>query len=89
MLGFYYEKVEKNLCTQAELESACKALQENMDIYGTAADFARYYGVPEGSIRAAISRKLIAKPVRKVFYPFHKFREVVPASWRRKRNKQE
>ena len=82
ILAYYKNKVDNNLCTMAEMESACKVLQENMEIYGTIADFAKFYEVSEGNVRSTINRRLIAKPVRKVFYPFHKFSKIVPRSWR-------
>lgn len=84
ILSFYKYKVDNNLCTPEEIESASKALQENMEMYGSIQDFARFYGVSEVNVRAAINRKLIAKPVRRVLYPFHKFRKIVPEKWRKK-----
>ena len=82
ILDFYKDKVENNLCTLEEIDSACKALEENMEIYGTIADFARFYMVTEGNVRSTINRKLIAKPRRKVLYPFHKFLKIVPDKWK-------
>lgn len=82
ILSYYKYKVDNNLCTPEEMDSACKLLQENMKMYGSIADFAKFYGVSEGNVRSAISRKLIAKPIRKVLYPFHKFLQIVPNRWR-------
>lgn len=84
MLAYYKYKVDNNLCTMAEMESAQKALMENMQVYGTIDDFANFYGVYPGNVRATISRKLLAKPIRRVFYPFHKFLKIVPTKWRKK-----
>ena len=84
MLAYYKYKVDNDLCTMAEMESAQKALTENMQIYGTIDDFAKFYGVSPGNVRATISRKLLAKPIRRVFYPFHKFLKIVPTKWRKK-----
>ena len=84
MLAYYKYKVDNDLCTMAEIESAQKALTENMEIYGTIDDLAKFYGTSPGNVRATISRKLIAKPIRRVFYPFHKFLKIVPAKWRKK-----
>ena len=50
----------------------------------TIEDLAKFYGVSPGNVRATISRKLIAKPIRRVFYPFHKFLKVVTTKWRKK-----
>ena len=84
ILAYYKYKVDNDLCTMAEMESAQKALTENMQIYGTIDDFANFYGVSPGNVRATISRKLLAKPIRRVFYPFHKFLKIVPTKWRKK-----
>lgn len=84
ILAYYKYKVDNDLCTMAEMESAQKALTENMQIYGTIDDFANFYGVSPGNVRATISRKLLAKPIRRVFYPFHKFLKIIPTKWRKK-----
>ena len=84
ILGYYKYKVDNDLCTMAEIDSAQKALIENMQVYGTIDDFANFYGVSPGNVRATISRKLLAKPIRRVFYPFHKFLKIVPTKWRKK-----
>ena len=84
MLAYYKYKVDNDLCTLAEIESAQKALAENLEIYGTIEDLARFYETSPGNVRATISRKLIAKPIRRVFYPFHKFLKIVPTKWRKK-----
>lgn len=84
MLDYYKYKVDNDLCTMAEIESAQKALMENMQIYGTIEDLANFYGTSPGNVRATISRKLTARPIRRVFYPFHKFMKIVPTKWRKK-----
>lgn len=83
ILDFYKYKVDNNLCTSAEIESASKLLQENMEVYGSIKDFAEFYGVSEGNVRSTINRKMIAKPIRKVLYPFHLFRKIAPEKWRK------
>ena len=84
MLGFYKYKVDNNMCTMDEMNSAARVLQENLDISGSIKDFSTFYGVPENQVRSTISRKLIAKPIRVLLYPFHKFLRIVPDSWRKK-----
>ena len=81
ILAFYKNKVDNNLCTMEEMETACKVLQENMEVYGSISDFAKFYGVSENNVRVAINRRMFAKPVRKLLYPFHKFCKVVPEKW--------
>lgn len=82
ILEYYIQRLKTNKCTMAEIQSTTKALEENMDIKGTISDFASFYNVPEQNIRNNISRKLMAKPERKLLYPFHKFAKIVPDKWR-------
>lgn len=51
MLAYYKYKVDNNLCTMAEIESAKKAIESNMEIYGTIDDFSRFYDVSPGNVR--------------------------------------
>lgn len=78
---FWEYKLDNNLCTPEEIESAKNAFMDNMEMYGTITDFAKFYGVSEGNVRTAINRKLLAKPKRVLLYPFHKFRKIVPEKW--------
>ena len=84
ILGFYKYKVDNNLCTPEEIKNAEKVLMENMEVYGSIKDFAEFYGTSEGNVRSTINRKMFAKPVRKVLYPFQKFLKIVPGKWRKK-----
>lgn len=84
ILEFYIFKLKNGKCTMAEIESVTKAIEENTEIYGTISDFASFYGVPETTVRTNIFRKMFAKPLRKVLYPFHKFHKIVPSKWHKK-----
>ena len=84
ILGLYKYKVDNNLCTPEEIKNAEKVLMENMEVYGSIKDFAEFYGTSEGNVRSTINRKMFAKPVRKVMYPFQKFLKIVPERWRKK-----
>ena len=84
MLDAYKYKIENNLCTASEIESASKVLMENMELTATISDIAKFYGKPETNVRVAINRRLIAKPMRNVvLYPFHKVQKVMPETWRK------
>lgn len=88
ILGFYKYKVDNNLCMMSEVESAKKALQENMEIDGTIDDFAKFYGKSKDAVNGIIKRNLIQKPKRNVvLYPFHAFLKIIPASWRKSSDK--
>ena len=82
ILDFYKQKVLTDGCTMDEINSATKALEQNMNLFGTISSFAKFYDVPENQIRATISRKLFAKPKRVLLYPFHKFSAIVPEKWK-------
>lgn len=83
-LDYYKKRVSEDACTMEEINSVAKTLEENMQIHGTISDFANFYNVSESNVRATISRKLIAKPKRKLLYPFHKFAKIIPDGWRKK-----
>lgn len=82
ILAYYKHKVDNNLCTMEEMNDALKALESNMVVHGTISDFAKFYDVSESNVRATICRKLLAKPKRKVLYPFGAFAKIVPDKWR-------
>jgi hypothetical protein len=84
ILEFYIFKLKAGKCTQQEAESATKTIVSNMEIDGSISDFAKFYNVSESNVRAVIARKLLAKPKRILLYPFHKFIQIIPESWRKK-----
>lgn len=84
IIGYIKYKVDNNLCTPEEIESVSRMAMENLELYGTIEDLAKFYDVPEVNVRNAIHRKLVAGPKRVVLYPFHKFSKVVPEKWRKK-----
>ena len=84
ILDYYKYKRTNGKCTIEEIKSVTSAIVENTELDGTISDFAKFYGVSETNIRATISRKLIAKPKRKLLYPFHKFAKIIPTKWRKK-----
>lgn len=80
-LDYYKKRIQNDSCTMEEINSAAKAIESNMEVHGTISDFAKFYDVPETTIRTNIARKLFDKPKRKVLYPFHKFIKIVPDKW--------
>ena len=82
ILGYYKYKVDNNLCTPEEIESATRVLQENMEMNGTIDDFAKFYGKSKDAVNSVIKRRMFQKPKRNVvLYPFHVFQKLVPKSW--------
>ena len=84
ILDYYKYKLVNGKCTMSEIQSVTDAIESNMEIEGTISDFSKFFDVPEVNVRATISRRLIAKPKRKLLYPFHKFFRVVPDKWKKK-----
>lgn len=81
ILDYYKYKLQNNLCTMDEIDSLAKTIEQNMQINGTISDFAKFFDVPEVTVRTNINRKMLDKPKRKVFYPFAKFLKIVPEKW--------
>lgn len=81
-LSFLKYKVDNDLLTMEEVESIARVIEENLTLIGTADDFARFYRQPRTNISSVISRGMIQKPVRRVFYSFTAFRKIIPDKWR-------
>lgn len=85
ILDYYKYKLTNGKCTMDEIKSVTDAIMENTELDGTISDFAKFYGVPETSVRSNICRKMFDKPKRKLLYPFHKFARIVPDKWHNKK----
>lgn len=84
ILGYYKYKVDNNLCTMDEMNDALKALEENMDVYGTAEDFAKFYGKSKDAVNGIIKRNVVERPRRNVvLHSFRAFVKRIPSSWRK------
>jgi hypothetical protein len=82
IIGYIKYKVDNDLCTPEEIESVSKMAMENLKLYGTIEDMAKFYNVPESKVRNTINRKMIEKPKRRVYYRFLSFLKIVPNKWR-------
>ena len=80
-LDYWRFQLDNGTCTMAELDSVAQQLQSGLDIEGTAEDFARFFGRSEQDVRNVISRKVIAKPRRRVFHKFIPFLKSIPKNW--------
>lgn len=83
IIGYIKYKVDNDLCTPEEIESVSKMAMENLELYGTIEDMAKFYDVPESKVRNTINRKMIEKPKRRVYYRFLSFMKIVPNKWRK------
>ena len=81
-LDYMKYKVDNDLLTMEEMESMARAIENDMTLLGTADDFARFYDQPRTNVSSVINRKMMQKPVRKVYYSFNAFRKIVPDKWK-------
>ena len=80
-LGFLKYKVDHDKMTLEEEQAFVRLIEKNIPLLGTSEDFAKYYKQSPVNIRSVISRKLMEKPIRRVFYPFISFAKKIPKKW--------
>lgn len=85
-LGFLKYKVDNDELTTDEVDSLVRSIVACTDLVGTAESLAKFYGQSTHNVQCVVNRRLLRKPVRRVYYPFREFSEVVPASWRKPKN---
>ena len=81
ILRFYDQRLDS--CTIEEAESVSDAIISNVELRGTAEDFARFFGKSVDSVRHILHRKVFDKPKRQVTHSFTKFLKQIPKSWHR------
>ena len=81
ILSFLRYKIENDFLTMEEVESVSKVIENSLVLLGTADDFSRYFGKPKTNISSVINRRMLDRPVRKVFYRFGSFLKIVPDKW--------
>lgn len=84
-LDYVKFKVESDRLTADEVASLVQSVVDGCDLYATAKELARFYDQTEHNVRCVINRRLLAKPRRRVYYPFSAFAKVVPDSWKRRK----
>ena len=84
LLQFLQYKIRHKCLTVSDAQ-ALQKLFNDIDISGTADDFAKFYGQHPVTVRSVICRKYIGKPHRAVLYSFKQFRNILPALWRKRR----
>lgn len=82
-LGFLKYKVEHDGLTLEEERAMLRVFEDSVRLSATADDLAGYYGRSPEAVRSVISRKLMAKPKRRVMYDFTEFRTIAPDKWRK------
>lgn len=84
-LDFLKYKVENDLLAMEDIDSIASAIKEDLKIVATSDDLATFYGQSNGNVRSLISRRMIQKPHRRVYYSFNAFSKIVPERWKTKR----
>ena len=82
-LDFLKYKVENDLLTMNDVDSIAKAIKQDLKIVATSDDMAAFYGQSNGNVRSLISRRMIQKPQRRVYYSFNAFSKIVPDKWKK------
>ena len=86
ILEYYLQRLKSDSCTMEEMDDALRVLEQNMELHGTIADFAKFYGKSYDAVNGVIKRRMIAKPKKNLtLYSFSIFRRLVPESWHGKR----
>ena len=80
-IDFLKYKIENDRLTLGEMDSIVRIIEDQLVLSGSVEDFANHYHRSKDCVKVLICRKLIAKPVRKVFYPFRHFLKIIPNSW--------
>lgn len=87
-LEFYRYKINNDLCTMEEIQSVADMLQRNLNVIGTAEDFAKFCDISENHVHQIMSRKVIEKPKRRVYYRFIPFLKALPSKILKKKEKE-
>ena len=73
-------KIENDLLIMEDVEALKNFFESSVTIRGTAEDFAKFYCKSQHDVRNVIHRRMIEKPIRRVYYSFGEFRKIVPTS---------
>ncbi len=82
-LDFLKYKVENDLLSMEDIDSLVRAIKQDLKIVATIDDLATFYGKPNVIVRGLISRRMIQKPQRRVYYSFNAFSKIVPEKWKK------
>lgn len=81
VLDYLKYKVINDDCTFEELRSLQENIADNLEINCTIKDLSERYKQSQNNVRNVLSRNLMPKPKRKVYYSFSKFLRFIPKSW--------
>lgn len=81
-LDFLKYKIQNKKLTLKEIEDLHNLFLNSLDPYSTIEDLADYYNKDKARIRTEISRKMLSKPIRRVYYNYKEFNSIIPPTWK-------
>ena len=75
-------KLENDCLSVSDWEALARIIGERLPLLGSLDELSDYFGQSKNNVKVVINRKMIAKPVRRILYPFTEFIKVLPASWK-------
>ena len=86
VLEFFVRKLKRGDCPMSQVNSAYKAITENMDVFATADELSEHFGKSKAAVHGVINRHgTIVRPHRNItHYSFKGFLKAMPSSWRKK-----
>lgn len=82
LIAFVSHQIDSGGCTEEQLKSWHKLLSDNLNVDATISELSEFYGQSESNVRNVISRRMVDKPKRRVFYDFFKFSKIIPKGWK-------
>lgn len=82
-LDFLKYKVENDLLSMDDIDSIARAITQDLKIVATIDDLAAFYCQSNGNVRSLISRRMLQKPQRRVYYSFNAFSKIAPEKWKK------
>lgn len=80
-LDYFRDRIANDRLTLEEIESITRIFANHLHLLGTADDFARFYGQSRTNVSSVLNRRMIEKPIRRVYHSFNAFQRIIPASW--------
>ena len=81
-LAFVGNKIKDGTVTIEDVRSMFETVMSSTGAMASIKEIARYYGKSEVNVRSVIKRRVLGKPVRRVYYNFSEVCRKVPESWR-------
>lgn len=79
--AFVGNKIKDGTVTIEDVRSMFEIVMSSTGARASIKEIARYYGKSEVNVRSVIKRRVLGKPVRRVYYDFSEVCRKVPESW--------